>query len=105
MNAARNTYAAYVNAVGGTTFDGRPLPTFDELGERQKAGWQAAADQAGTAFKVGDDITAKNGVQGKVQTISISKSGNRGFWVDGVDSTGRPFEAHFYESEIVSAAD
>lgn len=36
-------YAAYCAAVGGTTFDGRPLPTFDQLGDRQKDGWAAVA--------------------------------------------------------------
>lgn len=101
MNAAKNTYAAYVKAVGGTTFDGRPLPTFEELGDRQKAGWQAAAEQAGTAFKVGDRISAKNGIQGTVASISIGKSGLRGFWMDGIDISGRPFETFFYENEIV----
>lgn len=40
---APEVYAAYCVAVGGTTFDGRPLFTFAELGARQKAGWEAVA--------------------------------------------------------------
>jgi hypothetical protein len=36
-------YAIYAQAVGGTTFDGKPLPTFEQLGERQRAAWEAVA--------------------------------------------------------------
>ena len=39
---ARATWERYAAAVGGTTFDGKPLPDFTDLGERQKAGWAAA---------------------------------------------------------------
>ena len=38
----RAAYAAYTEAVGGTTYDGRAMPTYDELGERQRKGWDAA---------------------------------------------------------------
>ncbi len=38
---AWNTYKV---AVGGTTFDGKPLPSWDELGERQRIGWEEAAN-------------------------------------------------------------
>lgn len=43
MTAAQKAWAAYAAAVGGKTFDGKPLPTWDQLGELQKAGWVAAA--------------------------------------------------------------
>ena len=33
----------YANAVGGVTFDGKPLPEYDALG-KQQSGWQAVAD-------------------------------------------------------------
>ena len=33
----------YAETVGGTTFDGKPLPTWEELGQRQRDGWTAAA--------------------------------------------------------------
>ena len=39
----RAAYAAYCEAVGGTTYDGKPLPAFDDLDERQQKGWAAAA--------------------------------------------------------------
>jgi hypothetical protein len=39
---AQIAWEAYAASVGGTTFDGKPLPTWDELGDRQKEGWRAA---------------------------------------------------------------
>ena len=41
---AAKTYAAYCAQAGGLTFDGKPLPTFDELGEERQACWIAAVD-------------------------------------------------------------
>ena len=37
-------YAAYCKQAGGVTFDGKPLPTFEELGEERQAYWIVAAD-------------------------------------------------------------
>lgn len=34
---------AYSLTVGGKTFDGKPLPTWEQLGLPQKQGWNAAA--------------------------------------------------------------
>ena len=45
IQLGESAYAAYCKAVGGTTFDGKPLPTFQQLGERQQAGWAKAAEQ------------------------------------------------------------
>ena len=39
----QQAYQRYTAGVGGTTFDGKPLPTWDDLGDRQKAGWCATA--------------------------------------------------------------
>ena len=44
ISLGQKAYEAYCAAVGGTTFDGKPLPTFQELGDRQRAGWEAAAE-------------------------------------------------------------
>lgn len=44
MTAGQRAYDAYCGKVGGTTYDGKPLPTWDELGERQRVGWEAAAE-------------------------------------------------------------
>ena len=41
---AIKAYAAYCVQAGGVTFDGKPLPTFDELGEERQACWVAAVD-------------------------------------------------------------
>ena len=41
---AIRAYDAYCAQAGGLTFDGKPLPTFDELGEERKACWIAAVD-------------------------------------------------------------
>ena len=41
---AVTAYAAYCKQAGGVTFDGKPLPTFEELGEDRQACWIAAAD-------------------------------------------------------------
>ena len=41
---AIKAYAAYCVQAGGVTFDGKPLPTFDELGEESQACWIAAVD-------------------------------------------------------------
>lgn len=39
--SAKGVYLAYCAAVG-TTHDGRPLPAWEELGERQRNGWEQA---------------------------------------------------------------
>lgn len=41
--AAQSAWAAYAVAVGGKTFDGKPLPTWEQLGLPQRRGWVAAA--------------------------------------------------------------
>lgn len=44
---AREAYVCYGDAVGWTTYDGHGLPLFEELGDRQKAGWAAAGGVPG----------------------------------------------------------
>jgi tripartite-type tricarboxylate transporter receptor subunit TctC len=34
---------AYAKQAGGKTFDGKPLPTWEELGEERQSCWNAAA--------------------------------------------------------------
>lgn len=38
----RNAYNAFCAAVGGQTFDGKPLPNWAELDAQRQAGWAAA---------------------------------------------------------------
>ncbi|MFD7410136.1 hypothetical protein [Kitasatospora purpeofusca] len=40
---AEIAYAAYGAATGGLTHDGRPMPTWDQLGDRIQHAWAAAA--------------------------------------------------------------
>ena len=39
----KEMWDAYAKQEGGVTFDGKPLPTWDELGEERQACWKAAA--------------------------------------------------------------
>jgi hypothetical protein len=41
---AVKAYAAYCKQAGGITFDGKPLPTFEQLGEERQSCWIAVAD-------------------------------------------------------------
>lgn len=40
--ALRRMWDAYAAQGGGKTFDGKPLPTWDELGDERQACWRAA---------------------------------------------------------------
>ena len=40
---ARAAFAAYTSAVGGVTYDGKPIPGWDLLTDTVRAGWRAAA--------------------------------------------------------------
>ena len=39
----KEMWEAYAKQAGGLTFDGKPLPTWDELGKERQACWRAAA--------------------------------------------------------------
>ena len=43
MKTAKRMWDAYTFRAGGITFDGKPLPTWDELGEDRQSCWLAAA--------------------------------------------------------------
>lgn len=47
-NAGRRAYEGYATFTGGKTFDGRPMPTWDELTERIRGAWKAAVRAAAT---------------------------------------------------------
>lgn len=42
---ARSGYAAYCKQAGGKTFDGKPLPTYEQLGLDRQLCWIAVAKQ------------------------------------------------------------
>lgn len=45
---AKIMWSAYCNQAGGVTFDGKPLPSWDDLGLDCQMCWIAAADAAAT---------------------------------------------------------
>lgn len=47
---AKSAYDAYCKKAGGKTFDGKPLPNFDELGADRQSCWIAAAKQLWAEF-------------------------------------------------------
>jgi hypothetical protein len=47
---AQRMWDAYSQQAGGKTFDGKPLPSWDELGEERQACWNAAASAALTSI-------------------------------------------------------
>lgn len=49
---ASSMYHAYCKQAGGKTFDGKPLPTWTELGQERQACWVAAAQQCAAELMV-----------------------------------------------------
>jgi hypothetical protein len=43
--AGQVAFEAYRNAVNQITYDGKPIPEWEALGERQRIGWRAAAEE------------------------------------------------------------
>jgi hypothetical protein len=41
---AQIAFEAYGNYTEGVTFDGRPIPPWEELGDSIRAAWEAAAE-------------------------------------------------------------
>lgn len=47
---ARAAYDAYGVEVGGTTWDGKPIPTWDKITARQRNGWRKACATSLTEY-------------------------------------------------------
>jgi hypothetical protein len=45
---AQAAYAAYCHKAGGKTFDGKPLPTYEQLGTDRQQCWIAAVQAVRT---------------------------------------------------------
>ncbi len=50
LELAKLLWDAYSLQAGGKTFDGKPLPTWEELGEDRQSCWLAVADAARAAL-------------------------------------------------------
>lgn len=53
-NLAKIMWDAYSQKAGGKTFDGKPLPTWDELGDERQSCWVATAEAARVTLCEGD---------------------------------------------------
>lgn len=60
---AKLAFDAYSKAVGGKTFDGWPLPQWEDVGETVRAGWIAAANKVAETLwnESMDDMTFPEG--------------------------------------------
>ena len=45
MDTVKKMWAAYCEAAGGVTYDGKPLPTWEELGDDRQKCWMAAGKE------------------------------------------------------------
>lgn len=55
VEIARKMWEAYSERAGGVTYDGKPLPTWDELGTERQLCWAAAAMAARDAIGKAED--------------------------------------------------
>lgn len=54
--------------------------------------------------KIDDTITDRNtGASGVVKAQSNSRHDLRGYWIEGLDNTGRPFETYVDERDALGA--
>lgn len=51
MDIVKKMWAAYCEAADGVTYDGKPLPTWEELGEGRQKCWVAAGKEAADEIK------------------------------------------------------
>ena len=68
MRMERKMWDAYAKQAGGVTFDGKPLPTWDELGEERQACWKAAA------FVCADEIEELRKQRNELREALIDKA-------------------------------
>ena len=77
---SKRMWDAYAKQAGGVTFDGKPLPTWDELGEERQLCWIAAAAEAADHNEALQDIITRiqytnlrRDVNTKNRTIKIDR--------------------------------
>jgi hypothetical protein len=76
----RVNYAAYCVAVGGTTWDGRPVPTWDNLTDRIRDAWESGAHAVAGLVSVSPSVPlAINITPGRADVITTLDDGKRCF--------------------------
>lgn len=53
---------------------------------------------------LGKEATTKTGIKGRVTSIAIALDGRCGAWIEGIDSTGRPFETYVRAEDFAPEA-
>ena len=76
---AEQMYSAYCQQAGGLTFDGKPLPSFQELGLERQTCWKAAAEANFTPQQQADALDAKRALL-TVRLTSFPESNGKRNW-------------------------
>ncbi len=93
---AWEAYAAYAEATGGKTWDGRDMPTWDQLGERIQGAWRAAA----TAVAARHEVAGVRRV--RVHVTEVHQVEGIGPWAKVEPLDGEPFTG---DAPLVAVAD
>lgn len=64
---AREMFATYNASAGGLTHDGRPIPTFEEVGPKVRRHWRAAAGRAAYLVTAACKRSVGTAVAGELQ--------------------------------------
>lgn len=57
-SAGQVAFEAYNEAKGGKTYDDKPIPPWDQVGEKVQAGWEAAANAVIEWYDPEGELTA-----------------------------------------------
>lgn len=97
---AQKLHAAYVGVLG-------EIPAWDKLGEGERAAWEAVATVVAQRwpFKhlIGDTVADKYSVHGTIRSLSLDEHGRAGYWLQCLDSAGRPFDYYVEQGDITNA--
>lgn len=79
MEVAKLLFEAYNAQAGGLTFDGRPIPPFEEVGEKVQQNWQAVAELAEQLFAEFDNPKTDWDLAFKGNILHIGHQIRKGF--------------------------
>ena len=77
QHIAEQMYAAYCQQAGGLTFDGKPLPSFQELGLERQTCWKAVAE-AMHSWKAAAEAAHKQYAQPQADAETLAQAYERG---------------------------